>query len=160
MNSVPYSDSEQCTESKLSLVYSAHTWPSLRSQCAGLPVSRLVAACLKVVSRLCPAVSWPCCRLAPAVSWPPSRSCAAHRIGPCRAPTRLCCNTLLPYRSLYGCPYCDTRATRPTPSHDTNHCITTYPRPGLLVRPDLLVRPGHACHDTTQCIVTQPPNGQ
>ena len=24
----------------------------------------------------------------------------------------------------------------------------------------LLVRPGHACYDTTQCIVTQPPNGQ
>ena len=89
---------------------------------------------------------------------------------------------VVPYRSLYRCPYCDTKAA---PSHDTNHCIATHPmaRPCAQARAvsrgraDCVAaplrhvvvchcapaRPCHApwracvllCQDTVCCIVTK-----
>ena len=156
MNSVLNHDSEQCIESKLSRVYSAHTltqparalhpgrshstsWVlrrgrvvacrvSYHGHVAGLPcrvaastraLARLVATLLplplvtiqKIVSRLSPCRASTTRRVVD----------AAARVA---VPLRRVVGRWVLYRSLYRCPYCDTKAA---PSHDTNHCIATYP---------------------------------
>ena len=68
MNSVSNSDSEQCTESKLSRVHQVHTQQTLatRTQCPGCTHSTVLQAS-SALSRARPTVTWPC----PAVSRPP-----------------------------------------------------------------------------------------
>ena len=149
MNSVLNSDSEKCTESKLSRVHSAST---LGPACAHITRAlRRVATHARPCRSAHPAMSQrtpshvaaharpyrgrvtartrtPCRR---ATTFKPGHdtifvsrleslaACTTRRVA--RAQRRIVAHPA-PYRSLYRCPYCDTNAT---PSHETNFCIAT-----------------------------------
>ena len=112
-------------------------YASCRARCR---VSQRCRACRSAAARVAalPRVSQRCraCRSAAAcVAALPRvsqrcRACrsAAARIAALPRVSQRCLSvsqgTASPCRSLYCCPYCDTKAAL---SHDTNHCIATYP---------------------------------
>ena len=89
MNSDPNSDSEQCTESKLGRVHSAHTHgPGCEhAACAlhpGRSHSGCWAPCCDARWAPCRSARWAPCRGARwALSWPPARPCHSCAL-PCR----------------------------------------------------------------------------
>ena len=156
MNSDSNSDSEQCIESKLSRVYSVHTLTqpacTLRTHYAQatliVPAGCCVVAHRAPCRRPCPTVSLRARARWGAVSQPSPvmiQNCIARQ-KPCRArchritaPRIVSWRTAAPYRSMYLCPYCDTKAAS---NHNTNICIATPPlaRPRALVLPHALAR--------------------
>ena len=79
------SDSKECTESKLSRVYSALTpiqpTCTLRAHCPQAAHTALAGRCVVAhkasCRKPCPVVSWSCCRPCPALSW---SCCYAHTL--------------------------------------------------------------------------------
>ena len=141
MNSVPNSDSEQCTESKLSRVYSAPTHGlgcTLRHVVAHagpyrgpLPDHVALVPCRE---RLCPTVSLPARSCWHAVS----QRYVALRAAPCRSPSGRIAHLLIrivahprPYRSaaaprVVACLAIHLPARLPS-CHDTPIFIATHP---------------------------------
>ena len=160
MNSVPNSDSEQCTESKLSRVHSAPTHSlgcALRHVVAHAgpyrgPLPDRVAL-VPYRERLCPTVSLPARSCWRAVS----QLYVALRAAPCRSPSSRIAHLLRrivahtrPYRSAAARHVVARLAIHPAtrlPSyHDTPTCIATHPattRP--FARSPLAPREGRPC---------------
>ena len=140
MNSVPNSDSKQCTESRLGWVQRVHTLTqAVHTLCVGPVVSWHTRRCVVVVSRCTLGRVTRC--TARVVSPRPHASCCAQ----CRCPSGRIAGLLrrivappAPYRSrvaTQGCPSTMIQnlyrgsppVAKPPSCHDTPNCIVTHP---------------------------------